>query len=94
MMDTEHIAETFERMAFRIKEERDALLFLFTHGFEPCDVCLHRKEAEKENCEMDCNICGLCNCPCKNGWIGGHDENFVLDMEFVNEKMRKEKEDD
>lgn len=92
-MDAEHRAETFERMAFEIKEERDALLFLFTHGYGTCDVCINRKEAEKENCEMDCNVCGLCICPCKNCLVNGHDTNFILDLEFVKEKMQKERKE-
>lgn len=88
----EHREETFERMAFEAGEERDLFKFIFTHHFEPCDVCVNRKNAENDDCEMDCNICGVCNCPCKNCWISGADENFVLDAEFVKEKIRKEKE--
>lgn len=84
--------EAFERMAFETGEERDLLKYVFTHHFEPCDVCVNRKNAENDDCEMDCNICGVCNCPCKNCWISGADENFVLDAEFVKEKIRKEKE--
>lgn len=89
----EHREETFERMAFEAGEERDLFKFIFTHHFEPCDVCVHRKNCEEaENYENECDICGEINCPCKNCWISGADENFVLDAEFVKEKIRKEKE--
>lgn len=85
--------ETFERMAFKLAEERDILKYVFTHHFEPCDVCVYRKNCEKaEMCENECDICGEINCPCYNCWFGGVDENFVLDAEFVKEKIRREKE--
>lgn len=86
----ENIEETFERMAFEAGEERDLLKYVFTHHFEPCDVCVYRNR--ECDCENDCDVCGEINCPCKNCWISGSNENFVLDAEFVKEKIRKEKE--
>ena len=86
----EHQEETFERMAFEAGEERDLLKYVFTHHFEPCDVCVYRNR--ECDCENNCDVCGEINCPCKNCWISGADENFVLDAEFVKEKIRKEKE--
>ena len=74
-------------------KERDLLKYVFTHHFEPCDVCVHRKNCDAaERCENECDICGAINCPCLNCWYGGADENFVLDTEFVESKIRKDEE--
>lgn len=82
--------ETFKGLAFKLAEEREHLKYVFTHHFEPCDVCVYRNR--ECDCENECDVCGEINCPCKNCWISGSDENFVLDAEFFKEKIRKEKE--
>ena len=86
----EHQEETFERMAFEAGEERDLLKYVFIHHFEPCDVCVHRKN----DCDDECDFCNECKCPCKNCWIGGADENFVLDAELIKSEIRKGEENE
>ena len=88
----EKAEDVFERMSFESTKERDLLKYVFTHHFEPCDVCVYRKGAEDPDCELECDVCGKCECPCINCWISGADENFVLDAEFVESKIRKDEE--
>lgn len=57
--------ETFERMAFKLAEERELLIEGMRQMADPCDFCEFGEEQPECN-SVDCNcfVCGKADCPC------------------------------
>lgn len=62
----EHQEETFERMAFKLAEERELLIEGMRQMVDPCDFCeFGEEQPECDYVDCNCFVCGKADCPCK-----------------------------
>ena len=59
--------ETFERMAFKLAEERELLIEGMRQMVDPCDFCeFGEEQPECEEADYCCMACKNKNCSCNN----------------------------
>ena len=80
--------ETFERMAFRLEEERELLIEGMRQMVDPCDFCeFGEEQPECDSVYCDCDFCGRTDCPCK---ICRNNSNFTFSPERAKRILRRD----
>ena len=84
----EHQEETFERIAFELKEERDLAAWCIQHEIDRCEVCakVHIWDEDCETWDGNCGRCGNMKCPCK---LCSYGDNFYFSPERAKEIKEK-----
>lgn len=79
--------ETFERMAFKLAEERELLIEGIKRMVDACEFCEFGEERpECDYADCDCLGCGCKDCVCRKC---GNNSNFVFSPERAKKSLER-----
>jgi hypothetical protein len=83
----ENIEETFERMAFKLAEEREILIEGIKRMVDACEFCEFVEERpECDYADYDCLVCGCKDCVCRKC---GNNSNFIFSPERAKKSLER-----